>query len=293
METENKLQFSILDSPKVRCNDLDGVIKKIKQLVLEGKDNLQFITDFDRTMTKSYSETSFGILEHHPNFPESVKIETGKLVKKYLPIEVDPKFTVEEKIPLMVEWWEASEECLKGLVLDYANFEAAVKSANMPFREDCDRMLKILNQAGIPTLIFSAGIGDVIQCAVKLHSFDYANVHIVSNFLKFNGDVVAGFKGPMIHIFNKNEHAIEGTAYFKDVKYRKNVILMGDSLGDADMAEGVENAGVILKIGFLSSKDLTLFLPQYLSKYDIVLLEDETMDIPLFLIDSIVKQNLP
>ncbi|XP_039276019.1 7-methylguanosine phosphate-specific 5'-nucleotidase [Nilaparvata lugens] len=285
--------FSVLDSPNVRCNDKDSVINKIKQLVSGGKDNLQFITDFDRTLTKRSSETSFGILEHHPNFPESVKIETAKLVKKYLPIEFDPKFSVQEKIPLMVEWWMASEQCLKGLVLDYANFEAAVRAANMPFRDECDRMLKVLNEANVPTLIFSAGIGDVIQCAVKLHSFDYSNVHIVSNFIEFDGDVVTGFKGPMIHIFNKNEHAIKGTAYFKDVMFRKNVILMGDSLGDADMAEGIENPGVILKIGFLSSKDPSLFLPQYLSKYDIVLLEDETMHLPLFIIDSIVEQTLP
>jgi hypothetical protein len=33
---------------------------------------------------------------------------------------------------------------------------------------------------------------------------------------------------------------------------RKNIVLMGDSLGDLHMAEGIPNPHVILKIGFLN-----------------------------------------
>jgi hypothetical protein len=33
---------------------------------------------------------------------------------------------------------------------------------------------------------------------------------------------------------------------------RKNIVLMGDSLGDLHMAEGIPNPNVILKIGFLN-----------------------------------------
>lgn len=32
---------------------------------------------------------------------------------------------------------------------------------------------------------------------------------------------------------------------------RHNVILMGDNLGDAEMADGVPNTDAVLKIGFL------------------------------------------
>lgn len=39
---------------------------------------------------------------------------------------------------------------------------------------------------------------------------------------------------------------------FKALSTRTNVIVMGDSLGDANMAEGVTPGGTILKIGYLS-----------------------------------------
>ena len=62
-----------------------------------------------------------------------------------------------------------------------------------------------------------------------------------------------GFKGEIIHIYNKNEGAIHDSDYFKELEHRKNVLLLGDSVGDLTMARGVED-GKILRIGFLNDK---------------------------------------
>lgn len=64
-------------------------------------------------------------------------------------------------------------------------------------------------------------------------------------------NIVQGFQGKLIHIYSKNEHALEGTDYFKLISQRNNVILLGDSIGDASMADGLPDTNAVLKIGFL------------------------------------------
>jgi hypothetical protein len=101
-------------------------------------------------------------------------------------------------------------------------------------------------------------------------------MHVVSNHLVPNEQgVISGFdgtfnklpyivifkklisKGPMIHVLNKKEQAIaheKNVAWFKKIEKKKNVILMGDSLHDVDMAEGVKDIKTCLRIGFLNDK---------------------------------------
>ena len=65
---------------------------------------------------------------------------------------------------------------------------------------------------------------------------------------------VKGFDGAMIHMFNKNEHAVHSSPYFARLSDRHNAILMGDSLVDIKMARGLPQPCSILKIGFLNEK---------------------------------------
>lgn len=71
--------------------------------------------------------------------------------------------------------------------------------------------------------------------------------------LCFQG-VLKGFKGELIHVYNKHDGALRNTEYFKQLKENCNIVLMGDSLGDLTMADGVLNVENILKIGFLNDK---------------------------------------
>lgn len=68
--------------------------------------------------------------------------------------------------------------------------------------------------------------------------------------------VLKGFKGELIHVYNKHDGALRNTEYFKQLKDNGNIILLGDSLGDLTMADGVPNVENILKIGFLNDKVL-------------------------------------
>lgn len=54
---------------------------------------------------------------------------------------------------------------------------------------------------------------------------------------------------------NKSEKALQTTAYFSTLEHRPNIILMGDHLGDLQMADGAAiGAYKPLTIGFLNDK---------------------------------------
>lgn len=86
--------------------------------------------------------------------------------------------------------------------------------------------------------------------------------------------IIQGFQAAPIHIFNKNEYALKGTDYYDMVQSRDNVILMGDSVGDAGMADGMEHANAVLKIGFIHDH-VSIFIkfavPTYIPAYLFVL----------------------
>lgn len=66
--------------------------------------------------------------------------------------------------------------------------------------------------------------------------------------------VLRAFKGELIHIYNKREGALLNTQHFQELHSRSNVLLLGDSLGDLNMADGVTDMQNILKIGYLNDK---------------------------------------
>jgi hypothetical protein len=82
-------------------------------------------------------------------------------------------------------------------------------------REGTNKMLQSLQAAEVPVLVFSAGLGDSVSAVLRYHNALLPNVHIISNYLRFNGLQVNGFQGDVIHSFNKNEHAIEKSDYFQ------------------------------------------------------------------------------
>ena len=63
-----------------------------------------------------------------------------------------------------------------------------------------------------------------------------------------------GFKGQLIHTYNKNSSVCENSDYFQQLQGKTNILLLGDSMGDLTMADGVPGVENILKIGFLNDK---------------------------------------
>lgn len=124
--------------------------------------------------------------------------------------------------------------------------------------------------------------------------------------------VLRAFKGQLIHTFNKREGALtHAAAAAGQPQGRGNVLLLGDSLGDLTMADGVSEHRNILTIGFLNDQvccsyaqthgsfraaDCSFGVSQveerkesYVNSFDIVLVKDETLDVPNAVLRSITQ----
>lgn len=57
------------------------------------------------------------------------------------------------------------------------------------FRDGCNDLFKLLHCHKIPLLIFSAGLGDIIEEVLRQRSTYYDNMKVVSNFMKYDKNV--------------------------------------------------------------------------------------------------------
>ncbi len=274
----------------VHVEQPERVEKILEQMIAGGKERLQFVVDFDYTLTRAHKngkhvDNSWGIVENSSLLPKSYTDKTNVLKAKYLKYELDPTMSVEEKIPYIVEWYTLGNELLKESRFNRAFLPKMVGASSVEFREDTDRMFKSLHEADVPVMILSAGLGDLVVETLEHFELNTENVNTVSNFLAYDEEgFVKGIDGAMIHVFNKNEcNAHEESKHDE----RDHVVLMGDSLGDLQMSHGIKDMNALLKIGFLNSPT-DKKLDVYKDAYDIVLLDDQTMDVPNDIIEKIL-----
>ena len=85
----------------------------------------------------------------------------------------------------------------------------------------------------------------VVEILIGLEAMK-PNMHVVSNFLKYDteGNIV-GMKNSddaVIHMYNKNEKSLEKLAdqdFVRSVAARRNIVLVGDSLGKYPLCAAV------------------------------------------------------
>ncbi|XP_033253261.1 7-methylguanosine phosphate-specific 5'-nucleotidase-like [Drosophila miranda] len=276
----------MLDPSKVEC-----IINEFVQGAPE-----RIVSDFDYTITKQRTEdgsvvpSSFGIFNACQSLPDSFKTESDKLSHKYRPIEIDPHMPIPEKVQYMVEWWTKSGALATGFPFDQSEIDQIASKNKNALRDRTHECFADLQRLGIPTLVFSAGLGNSAVSVLRQANVMHPNLKVVSNFLQFRNGLLDGFQQPMIHTFNKNETVLDGSEYYNLVHTRDHIIVMGDSLGDADMASGVPASSHIIKIGFLF-EHVEANMDKYMKTFDIVLVDDQTMDLPRALLALIEKQH--
>lgn len=277
----------------VHIKDPARVEEIICGLIKGGAAKLQVITDFDMTLSRfshngKRCPSCHNVIDNCKYISDECRKKLYELKEKYYAIEIDPELTNKEKYPFMVEWYTKSHTLLIEQRLNRNKLEEVVKNSDIMLKEGYETFFDKLNEHTIPVFIFSAGLGDVLEEAIRQSGVYYPNVKVVSNFMDFDENgVIKGFKGELIHVYNKHDGALRRTEYFSHLKENSNIVLLGDSLGDLSMADGVPNVENILKIGYLNDKVEEL-LEKYMDSYDIVLVKDETLDVANSILQKIL-----
>ena len=242
-------------------DEKDFGIKK-KRISEGGKRKLHVFTDFDRTLTKAFvdgEETPSIISELRKGdyISKEYVIKAQELADTYRLIEFNPHISLEEKKKPMHEWWSKHFELLIESGLNKKHIKQIIDNGKIQFREDATGFLDLLYKNNIPLVIISSsGLGeDSISMFLYKEGRMYPNIYIVSNKYIWDEDGNAiGIKKPIIHVMNKNETVLKDYSFFSKIKDRKNVLLLGDSLGDVEMIHGFDYDN-LLKIGFLNENE--------------------------------------
>lgn len=255
---------------------------KLDKIKLDGIDSLHVVSDFDRTLTKYFFDnkkipSAIALIREGRYLTKDYPKKAFQLFDKYHPIELDESLPYDYRCKKMKEWWETHEKLLVKSGMNKGVIDDILKKYPEVFREGALDFLDFLYEEKIPLLIFSSGVGNLIEGYLKKENRNYKNIHILSNTFRFNKKGFAtGYKNKIIHIFNKSETEIRDKRYASSIAKRKNVILLGDSLSDLGMSSGIKH-DLILKIGFLN-EDIKSKLELYKSKFDVVITDDGTMN---------------
>jgi len=255
--------------------------QKKKKMIFDGATKLRIVSDFDKTLSKAFDRNNImhsviGQIREGKYLSDEYTKKSYELHAKYYPIEVSNTIPLEEKKNKMIEWWGTH---IKFIAANGMNIKIVndIAEKRVILRKGAEDFFKLLKNKKIPILILSAALGDVIEKLLKLKKINYSGIHTISNFFKFDGKgTVTGYKGKIVHSLNKNEFEIKNANFYKKIKIRKNIILLGDSIDDLKMVEGA-NYDEIIKIGFLN-ENVKENLKQYKKAFDVVILNDGTMN---------------
>ncbi|KAI8488594.1 7-methylguanosine phosphate-specific 5'-nucleotidase [Branchiostoma belcheri] len=285
----------ILGALQITPGDHVHIRDVLGKMVAGSREKLQVISDFDHTLSRSTHNgvrcpMTHDLVKDSRFISESNQRKICEIWRYYYPKEISTTLPLHEKIPLMVEFWNKIHDIFLESDLSRQAIRAIVQESDTQLRDSCDTFMTLLHKNDIPLLVFSAGLGDVIHEMFQKHNLVFSNCRVVSNFMTFDpaGKVVR-FRDPLIHICNKNRTVLPDNTHSSKEQERTNVILLGDSLNDLQMADGVPNVDQILTIGYLSRHMERL--QDFTEGFDIVLVQDETLDVANAILGKIVGSD--
>lgn len=203
--------------------------------------------DFDRTLTvrnrKTHEDvTTWHILKEH--LPTEARQVYQELFVKYRAMEIDGSMTNDHA----AEWWSLILDLFVANKLDLKAVEAdLLERANI--RPGTTELFNVCREQNIPTVIMSAGVKDVIDMWNAVYKLDPTLVIATSLEINNAGQIIGWRKDSLVHALNKDEanHPELETIRLE----RPKTILVGDGMGDKNMANGQDD---VLRIRILDPR---------------------------------------
>ncbi|HSX29372.1 MAG TPA: HAD-IB family phosphatase [Candidatus Saccharimonadales bacterium] len=208
------------------------IARKLRAMVAAGPQKIYYLFDFDRTLTTSKytgsDVTTWHIL--HGLLPEAGKKQSAAIRSKYLAMEAGGLLSVKDTLA-----WSSSELKLHGTHgTNIKQLEAAART--IALRDGARTLFTACQTYDIPTVILSAGVSDVIEIIADEHRISPTIILSIKLVTAADGRVIGWQRGSMVHTLNKREKANRRLASLR--AERPYTVLIGDTLEDANMADG-------------------------------------------------------
>ena len=214
----NNLEQFIVPSPET-------LYRKLNSFIHAGISNLQIISDFDYTFTRSRvgsfaGKTSVTIAQNTHSCRQRQKL-IQDLIDYYSPLEASTTLDHSIKSDYMKEWWAKSCKILVDDGHDQATLERIVSESNVFLRHGADHLFRFCKTRNVPIVVVSAGYGNVID--IILRAVDSApTIEIHANFLDPDEyGKLTRRRDPVIVSMDKEQ-------VLKGKRIKSHLILMGD-----------------------------------------------------------------
>lgn len=165
--------------------------------------------------------------------------------------------------------------------LSKAKLRLAMEKTQQRFRLGVAEFLTKLNNHQVPVIILSAGgLGkESIEYFLEKNNLYLPNIFVFCNeFIWDEQGVATDYKRPLIHVLNKDFQLVKNSPIFEKINQRRNVIALGDGIGDLDMVKNCDYTN-LLKVGFLN-EEIEKLRSAFNQAFDIVIENDGSFEYP-------------
>ena len=295
-----------MENQNIHYANKDLFEKKIKDFAMaysKNKKSVAVVTDFDYTITtpidyktgKEYKSSYYLYDEDLIGGDQKKFCERRQaLADIYSKYEFSTEYDLETRIEKMREWYTKNIQLYFNEKFTLDSIDEMVKKCknNLLFRKNAKEYMELLIEMGIPIIIESGGITVFIVAILKTifpniyQLIKEKKIMVVSNSFTFDEKTKGcnGLEHEVIYCFNKDEFL--GNVVNKEYPELKNVLVLGDNLGDADSVKkiNVEKENVIgfgfvnLPINVLNDENkkdhIEKKIKEYTNVFDVALIGD-------------------